>query len=136
MVNNFVSEFWKLMKGGPDTEELRASEREYFASLCADIRAQKDRVGGHWAVASVVRTREERDIMKECLGQDLTIVCLEMSNEERRKRILGRHGGKSEATEMVDVSYYCSEGRHSQTFYRLLKKPANPFRKTRNMSSL
>ena len=136
MVNRFLGQFWKLIKGGEDSEELRASEREYITALCADIRAQKDRVGGHWAVASVVRTREERDIMKECLGQDLTIVCLEMSNEERRKRILGRHGGKSEATEMVDVSYYCSEGRHSQTFYRLLKKPANPFRKTRNMSSL
>ena len=102
-MNNFVGQFWKLMKGGEDSEDLRASEREYFASLCADIRAQKDRVGGDWAVASVVRTREERDIMKESLGEELTIVCLEMSNEERRARILGRHGGESEATELVDV---------------------------------
>ena len=104
VVNRFLGQFWKLIKGGEDSEELRASEREYITALCADIRAQKDRVGGHWAVASVVRTREERDIMKECLGQDLTIVYLEMSNEDRCQRILSRHGGESDATEMCNVS--------------------------------
>ena len=37
------------------------------------------------------------------LGSELTIVCLEMSNQERRQRIISRHGGESEVTELVDV---------------------------------
>ena len=66
MVNNFIEQFWKLMKGagGHDEEQLRRSERDYMLSLCSDVRAEKDRLGGDWAVASVVRTREERDIMR------------------------------------------------------------------------
>lgn len=111
VVNNFVEQFWKLMKGGEDNEELRSSEREYMKAMCSDIRSEKDRVGGDWAVASVVRTREERDIMRKFLGPELTIVCLQMSNQERRKRIQGRHSGDSESqvTELVDVVDKTSE---------------------------
>ena len=114
MTNNFIEQFWRLMKGGGDNERLRSSERDYMAAMCEDIRSQKDRLGGNWAVASVVRTREERDLMRRLLGPELTLVCLEMSSEERHKRILARHGGESSATDLVDVShcdflsnYYC-----------------------------
>ena len=64
MANNFVEQFWRLMKGSHDEEKLRSSERDYMLSLCSDVRAEKDRLGGDWAVASVIRTREERDIMR------------------------------------------------------------------------
>ena len=69
MVNNFVEQFWKLMKGGGSHDEarLRRAEREYLLSMCRDVRAEKDRLGGDWAVASVIRTREERDIMRSVL---------------------------------------------------------------------
>ena len=65
MTNNFIEQFWRLMKGGGDNQRLRSSEREYMAAMCEDIRSQKDKLGGNWAVASVVRTREERDLMRE-----------------------------------------------------------------------
>jgi len=111
VVNNFIEQFWKLMKGagGHDEEQLRRSERDYMLSLCSDVRAEKDRLGGDWAVASVVRTKEERDIMRATLGPELTLVCLEMSNQERQQRIISRHGGESEVTEMVDVVERSSE---------------------------
>ena len=64
VANNFVEQFWRLMKGSQDEEKLRSSERDYMLSLCSDVRAEKDRLGGDWAVASVIRTREERDIMR------------------------------------------------------------------------
>ena len=68
MVNNFVEQFWKLMKGSHEEETLRATERDFMLSLCSDIRAEKDRLGGDWAVASVIRTREERDIIRSVLS--------------------------------------------------------------------
>jgi len=109
VANNFVEQFWRLMKGSQDEEKLRSSERDYMLSLCSDVRAEKDRLGGDWAVASVIRTREERDIMRATLGPELILVCLEMSNQERRQRIISRHGGESEVTELVDVVERSSE---------------------------
>ena len=64
MVNKFVEQFWRLMKGGHDEETLRRAERDFMLSLCSDIRGEKDRLGGDWVVASVIRTREERDIIR------------------------------------------------------------------------
>ena len=37
---------------------------DYFAELSRDIAAQKQRVGGDWAVATVVFSREIRDMMR------------------------------------------------------------------------
>ena len=68
VVNNFVEQFWRLMKGSHEEETLRRTEREYMLSLCSDVRTEKDRVGGDWAVASVIRTREERDIMRSVVS--------------------------------------------------------------------
>ena len=67
-MNNFVEQFWRLMKGSHDEEKLRRTERDFMLSLCSDIRAEKDRLGGDWAVASVIRTREERDIIRSVLS--------------------------------------------------------------------
>ena len=38
--------------------------RDYYAELCRDIAQQRRRVGGDWAVAHVVFSREIRDMMR------------------------------------------------------------------------
>ena len=67
-MNKFVEQFWRLMKGGHDEETLRRAERDFMLSMCSDIRGEKDRLGGDWVVASVIRTREERDIIRSVLS--------------------------------------------------------------------
>ena len=87
MANNFVEQFWKLMKGGGgQEEELRRTERDYMLSLCSDVRTEKDRLGGDWAVASVVRTREERDIMRSVLDLSLDSAVTRSDQKVKRRR--------------------------------------------------
>ena len=40
----------------------------------------------------------------EILGPDLLIVCLTMSDSERRERVLARHQGDVSTADMMDVS--------------------------------
>ena len=38
--------------------------KRFYRELTGDIRTQKERIGGHWAVAHVVFSREIRDMMR------------------------------------------------------------------------
>ena len=37
---------------------------EYYAAMCKDIMEQKKRIGGDWAIAHVVFSRDVRDMMR------------------------------------------------------------------------
>ena len=71
--------------------------------MAGDISRERKRVGGDWAVAHVLLTRELRDRMRGWLGQELIIVVLTMSSADRRERILQRHEGSTEAADMMDT---------------------------------
>merc|ERR1719347_1124165 len=77
--------------------------RTYYAAMAEDIGSEKKRIGGDWAIAHVILTREIRDKMREWLGPDLIFVHLEMSTEDRRARVLGRHQGHTDAADLMDV---------------------------------
>ena len=43
-------------------------------------------------------------VFRKVLGDELVIVSLTMSMEERRERVLARHSGDKAAADMMDVS--------------------------------
>ena len=57
-----ASTIWgKLMSGQEYDKEVI---RNYYIEMCNDITKQKERIGGDWAIAHVVFSREIRDMMR------------------------------------------------------------------------
>merc|ERR550517_2460306 len=75
---------------------------EYYELLALDIKREKKRIGGDFAIAVVLLNKETRDHMRKVLGEELVIVSLTMSMEERRERVLARHSGDKAAADMMD----------------------------------
>jgi len=99
MLKRVNSEWGPLMKGEEYNKELIG---EFYIEMCKDIRTQRERVGGDWAVANVVYSREIRDKMRELLGDELVFLNLSMEKEDKIKRLLARHGGDEQAVNMFD----------------------------------
>ena len=55
------------------------------------IREQKKRIGGNFAVAQAVTSREMRDAIRVELP-DCTFITLTLTKEAQKKRIIARHG--------------------------------------------
>ena len=86
---------------GKDHDKEEANK--VYSALAEDIKREKERIGGDWAVAHVVMTREGRDNLRKILGPQLIFILLSMPSEDRRKRILSRHKGDEGSVEMMDV---------------------------------
>lgn len=75
-------------------EELEEEEWErmgrYFHLLCENIKSERRRIGGDWAVAGCLLHRRIRDLIRANLGAQLVIVVLRMAGEAVRSRILSR----------------------------------------------
>ena len=96
-----TSEMWMNLFAGKDIDrEMMAT---YYAALAADIGSEKKRIGGDFAIAHVIVTKDVRDKMREWLGPDLIFVHLEMSQEDRRARVMDRHMGEANAADLMDV---------------------------------
>ena len=78
--------------------------KSYYAAMAQDIGSEKKRIGGDFAIAHVILTKEVRDKMREWLGPDLIFVHLEMSQEDRRARVMDRHMGEAGAADLMDVN--------------------------------
>ena len=100
-VTQSCQSIWADLMAGKDYD--KEMFRKYYQVLAGDIKEEKKRIGGDWAIAHVLLTRELRDNMREWLGKDLVIVILTMSSEDRRERILLRHEGSTEAADMMDT---------------------------------
>ena len=86
---------------GKDHDKEEANK--VYSALAEDIKREKERIGGDWAVAHVVMSREGRDNLRKILGPQLIFILLSMPSEDRRKRILSRHKGDEGSVEMMDV---------------------------------
>ena len=75
-----------------------------YEAMAEDIRRERARIGGDWAIAHVVLKKEDREAIKRCLGSQVYIVNLVMTTEERRKRVLARHMGDEGIGDLMDVS--------------------------------
>ena len=61
MLKRVNSEWGPLMKGEEYNKELIM---EFYIEMAGDISRQRERIGGDWAVANVVYSREIRDKMR------------------------------------------------------------------------
>ena len=92
---------WQALMAGQDYD--KAAMAAYYTAMAQDIKTQKERIGGDWAVAHVVLKKEHREAIRQVLGSQLYIVNLVMSTEDRRKRILDRHMGDEGIGDVMDV---------------------------------
>merc|ERR1711936_1274937 len=90
--------FAHMLAGGSFPMEMA---REFYELMCEDIKSERRRIGGDWAIAAVTFTRELRDLIRSKLGPDLVFVFLNMDAEDVRDRVLKRHHGDEEAADML-----------------------------------
>jgi len=83
---------------------------DFYRLLAADIGREKKRIGGDFAVATVIFTADMREALREVLGPDLIIVVLTMASADRRERILARHKGDAKAADVLDMFEKLMEG--------------------------
>jgi len=102
MVRKVNQEFIKMLAGEEHDQEVMV---EGYRAMCADIKRERARMGGDWAVCCVLLTREIRDIVREELGQEVEIVCLEMEVEQQVARITARHAGDQNTIDMMKAIY-------------------------------
>ena len=101
MIQRTMAVWGDLMAGRDFDKELML---EYYEHLALDIKREKKRIGGSFAIATVVFNRMSRDRLRKILGSDLIFVNLTMSMEERRARVLQRHSGDEASANIGDVS--------------------------------
>ena len=59
--------------------------------MCREVEIQRERLGGDFAVAYLVQTRESRDLCR-ALCPDLVFITMTMTEACQRKRLKGRFG--------------------------------------------
>ena len=103
-----TNNLWSDMMAGKEfSMELML---EFYEHMALDIKREKERIGGDFAIATFIPTREARDHLRKILGPDLIIVNLDMSQEERRERVLIRHPGNTAIADNLDVSQMLGGG--------------------------
>ena len=70
--------------------------KPFFRVLAENIVKHKKRLGGNFAVAQAVPSREFRDCMKEVFGPQAIFVTIRLSKETNVKRVEARHAGGDE----------------------------------------
>lgn len=65
---------------------------DFYLELCADVKRERERLGPGWnfVVAQAVYTRQARDLIRDQLGPDLSLVVLDVDKELQAERLAGR----------------------------------------------
>ena len=82
-----------LKNGGKDFDVL---VKPLYQAMTDDIKKQKKRLGGDFAIAHAVATRVSRDFIRGELGDEVVFVVLNLTSECQVNRIKGRHGEEME----------------------------------------
>ena len=93
-INNGIKDFMAMVRGESYRKE---SVENFYSGLCKDIKKERKRLGGNWAVAQAVPLRSLRDHIKKELDNDVIFVVLNMSREDQMKRVKQRHGEGQES---------------------------------------
>lgn len=101
-----AEKFKKQVMLGEDYDQEGANA--FYGLMCEDIKKERKRIGGDWAIAAVTFKRETRDFIRSRLGPDLVFVVLNMEEKEAKKRVLARHSGDERALKMMmEVNKIC-----------------------------
>ena len=87
-------------------EEKKKAVEKYYALLSENIKTERQRIGGDWAVAGFLCNKRERDLLREFLGNDLTIVMLNLPESVIKERLVKRCGSDQETLEYLLVLNY------------------------------
>ena len=98
IVSEGVNDWLYALQGEKYDSEL---VQKWYLEMCKDIKREKKRIGGNWAIAQAVPKRYMRDYIREYLGPELIFVVLHMTKEDQICRIKARHGGQED----VDGSF-------------------------------
>merc|ERR1711971_1448450 len=110
---NHAVKQWEAKMEGKEYD-LKAEEGMY-REMCADIAKERARIGGDWAIATVLDSPHIRDFVRGELGPELEIVVLTMTLEEQKARIKGRHEGNEDAVEMMAAMFdMCKPAREDE----------------------
>jgi len=103
MMNDCFKAWGKVLRGEDFDKETNRVLIGYYRALAEDIKTQKKRIGGNWAVANVVFNKLFLQNIREVLGEDLICVHLQMEKEDKMKRLLKRHEGAEKFVEIVEA---------------------------------
>ena len=104
-----MGEFEKAHQG--NTEEMDWKKtKPFYTNISNDVDTQKKRIGGNFAIAQAVPSRELRDHIRLTLP-DCIFITLTVTKENQKKRILARHGDNcSDIIELFNKFYEMYEG--------------------------
>ena len=90
---------------------------------CRLLSAQKQRLGGDFAVARATPTRQQRSMLKKVLGPDLVFIVLNLDSECQEARLRNRHKGQGD-TSFVNMmkkmhSFYQPAGEDEEDAYNI-----------------
>ena len=96
-----VDELPKFAEGKCDPEVMKG----WYTEMAKDILKEKKKIGGSWAVAQAISSREFRDVIRKILGDQCIFVILKLSEETNAARLESRHADMDEDTKktMVDM---------------------------------
>ena len=96
-----VDELPKFAEGKFDSELMKG----WYIEMAKDILKEKKKIGGSWAVAQAISSREFRDAIRKILGDQCIFVILKLSEETNAARLESRHADMDEDTKkaMVDM---------------------------------
>ena len=95
-----------------------------YEAMGKDIARQRKRLGGDWAIAQAVFTRDQREVLRKVIGPDLVFIVLQMTKDCQKKRLLARHEDPN-AEEFVKVlndihDLYDSAGDDEENAYNIM----------------
>jgi len=98
LLKRIMPMFEEMMFGKDYDKELA---KEFYGAVCEDIKRERKRIGGDWAIAAVTLSRDLRDIIRSKLGPELVFVILSMDLEDVKKRCMKRHSGDESTVEFL-----------------------------------
>ena len=93
------SEFEKIIAGSFDDVDWDKM-KPFYACIAKDIDTHKKRIGGDFAIAQAVTSREMRDHIRITLP-DCVFITMSLTKENQTKRVKERHGDDPGALEFL-----------------------------------
>ena len=88
-----TSEIWNdMMAGKFDKELIEHGCKPFYDEMAKDLIKQRKRIGGDWAIAQAVFSRNQREFIREKVGSSLVFIVLNLTKECQLHRIKSRHG--------------------------------------------
>ena len=98
--------------------------KPFYANMAEDVKRQKQRLGGNFAIAQAVTSREIRNHIRKFIPECIFII-FTLTKEGQKKRIEARHGTDESSKVILDMM---------QSIYDLYESPENGEKHTYNVN--